>query len=83
MYMEEVIAVRTALAHYPVETGLSFHDKSTQNSLLTAISGITTHIGDLKEKAKEYYFEVLLSLYPSPSCGGKLHMTSQTECSCS
>jgi hypothetical protein len=82
MCMREVRAVRSALAHYPVETELSLHDKSTQNSLLTAISGITTHIGDLKEKTKEYYFEVLLSLYPCPSCGGKLHMTGQSECSC-
>jgi hypothetical protein len=80
--MREVSEVTPTLAQHWVETELPLHEKFTQNSLLTAISGIVGRVGKLKDQAKEYYFKVLLSIYQCPVCGGKLYMTGQSECSC-
>ncbi|MDY6990177.1 MAG: hypothetical protein SWQ30_19215 [Thermodesulfobacteriota bacterium] len=51
--------------------------------LLREFSGVTSAIAELKERARAYYFEVVLSIHQCPDCGGRLRMTGQSECSCS
>ena len=56
---------------------------SNANLLLRRIGGVFTRIACFKVRAREYYFEVVLSQHKCPSCGGRLHMTAQSRCTCS
>ena len=51
-------------------------------SPLQAINDILQHVHDYRERVKAFYFEVMLSPYACPKCGGALRMTGQSECSC-
>ena len=51
-------------------------------SPLQAINDILQHVYDYREHVKAFYFEVMLSPYACPKCGGALRMTAQSECSC-
>jgi len=53
------------------------------NLLVRSMGGVFTRIGRFKVRAREYYFEVVLSQHKCPSCGGRLRMTDQSRCSCS
>jgi len=50
---------------------------------LQAINDILQHVHNYRERVKAFYFEVMLSPYACPKCGGTLCMTDQSECSCS
>jgi len=58
-------------------------DKMSANPLIRDIRGVISRVADFKERARSFYFEVILSPYQCPECGGRLHMTGQSECSCS
>ena len=58
-------------------------DRFIQNPLVCEIKAILDQIKSFKERAKAFYFEVLLSAVRCPICSGQLHMTGQSECACS
>jgi len=49
---------------------------------LLQINGILEYVHDYQTRVKTFYFEVLLSQYRCPKCGGQLYMAGQSECSC-
>jgi hypothetical protein len=53
------------------------------NPALKAIREILDRVSAFKKKAKQYYFEVILSVFQCPACGGQLKMMGNSECSCS
>jgi hypothetical protein len=53
-----------------------------KNPLLKDIGHVHARIFKLKQKTKNFYFKVLLSLYQCPKCDGELTMTGQSQCSC-
>jgi hypothetical protein len=66
------------------------HDSSSflkerffQNPLIRSIKGVLGRVTHFKEKARSFYFEVILSQYQCPVCGGTLRMIGQSQCSCS
>ncbi len=61
-----------------IETNQNPH---SPNPLLQ-INGILEYVQDYRTRVKAFYFEVLLSQYRCPKCGGSLHMADQSECSC-
>ena len=54
-----------------------------RNLLVGRIRGVLGRIAGFKERAREYYFEVMLSAHQCPACGGRLRMTGQSRCACS
>ena len=58
-------------------------DRFTQNPLVCEIKAILDQIKSFKERAKVFYFEVILSAVRCPRCSGRLHMTGQSACTCS
>ena len=58
-------------------------NKLAQNPLVCKIGAVIGRVGEFKEQAREYYFEVVLSAHQCPSCGGRLRMTGQSQCTCS
>jgi hypothetical protein len=57
--------------------------KLCDNHLLNKLSGILSCITDYKKRVRQFYFEVVLSSFSCPACGGQLHMIGNSECSCS
>ena len=58
-------------------------EKLANNPLIREIQGILKRVTDFKERARSFYFEVILSVYNCPECGGRLQMTGQSQCACS
>jgi hypothetical protein len=56
---------------------------SPDKPLLGEIERVIGRVANFKERAREYYFAVILSPHQCPQCGGRLRMTGQSECSCS
>jgi hypothetical protein len=54
-----------------------------RNPLIRKICGVMDRVMDFKELARQFFYEVILSSYPCPACGGRLHMTGTGECACS
>ena len=54
----------------------------SDNPLISGIGQVLSRVSGFKEMARDYYFEVILSPYRCPECGGRLQMTSLSECSC-
>ena len=54
-----------------------------RNPLIRRIFGVIGRVKSFKEQARQFYFEVILSSYSCPVCGGLLQMTDTSECSCS
>jgi hypothetical protein len=54
-----------------------------KNPLIEELHHVHIRISELKEKAKIFYFRVLLSNYQCRKCRGKLTMTGENQCSCS
>jgi hypothetical protein len=54
-----------------------------RNPLIRRIFGVIGRVKSFKEQARQFYFEVILSSYSCPLCGGSLQMTGTSECSCS
>jgi len=55
---------------------------ATDNPLLKGLFRVQTCLSNYKEKVKAFYFQVLLSQYECPSCGGELVMTGPSQCAC-
>ena len=51
--------------------------------LLGAMARVQGRMADFKGRVRTFYFEVILSSYQCPECGGRLKMTGQSLCSCS
>lgn len=51
--------------------------------LLSGIISVEGRMAGFKERAKAFYFEVILSPYRCPQCQGLLRMTNTSQCSCS
>lgn len=52
------------------------------NPLLIGMGQVQQRLSDFKTRAKEFYFQVLLSKYSCPECGQELAMSGTSECSC-
>jgi hypothetical protein len=55
----------------------------SDNPLLKGLSQVQNYLSQYKEKVRAFYFQVLLSQYECPSCGGELFMTGPSQCACS
>ena len=53
------------------------------NHLINELSMVLGCVADYKERVRKFYFEVVLSSFSCPACGGQLHMTGNSECACS
>lgn len=53
-----------------------------RNPLIRKICGVIGRVKSFKEQARQFYFEVILSSYSCPVCGGRLNMTGTSECTC-
>jgi hypothetical protein len=53
-----------------------------RNPLVHQINGILEYVDAYKERVRSFYFQVLLSQYTCPTCGGALCMSGTSECSC-
>jgi len=58
-------------------------EKLTKNPLIRAIGRVLGQIEAFRKQVRSFYFEVILSGYECPECGGHLQMTGQSQCSCS
>lgn len=67
----------------------SIHDQGgvqlilMNNPVIKEIQEVFDMVSSFKKNARKYYFEVILSVFQCPACGGQLHMTGNSECSCS
>ena len=55
----------------------------SDNPLISGIGRVLSRVSGFKEMARAYYFEVILSPYRCPECGGRIKMIGVSECSCS
>lgn len=53
-----------------------------RNPLLRAFGRVLKRLEFFKEMAREFYFEVLFSIYLCPACGSRMQMKGQSEASC-
>jgi hypothetical protein len=65
----------------PDETVL-VQEKLAKNPLIRAIRKVLGQIESFRQQARSFYFEVILSAYQCPECGGRLQMTGQSQCAC-
>ena len=54
----------------------------SDNPLIRGIGQVLRLVSGFKEMARAYYFEVILSPYRCPECGGRIKMIGVSECSC-
>ena len=59
------------------------YSRFISSPLVQEILNVLNFVSDFKDRAKEFYFEVVLSPFRCPLCGGRLKMTGQSQCSCS
>jgi hypothetical protein len=78
-----VIRVPERLVHEEHDGSCLTGERFIQNPLIGAIKGVFDRISNFKERARSFYFDVILSPYRCPSCQGRLFMTGQSQCSCS
>ncbi len=71
------------LLHEEHDAGSIIEEGFLQNPLIRSIKGVLSRVNNFKEKARSFYFEVILSQYRCPSCSGKLRMVGQGKCICS
>jgi hypothetical protein len=64
----------------PLKNGVQV--RLDDNNLLHEMNQIMTVVDQFKTKTRRFYFEVVLSKYSCPDCGGKLKMTGTSRCSC-
>ena len=53
------------------------------NKLVQQFHYVQVRVGDYKQRAKDFYFRVVLSNVSCPQCGGQLQMSGQSQCRCS
>ena len=56
--------------------------KMTDNPLIIAANQLNKTVSEFKVLAREYYFDVILSVHSCPECGGRIVMTGSSECRC-
>jgi len=78
-----VICLKSAIVQKGFDEAVLVEEKLAGNPLIQAIGGVLGRVAEFKEKVRAFYFEVILSPYQCPECNGRLHMTGQSECSCS
>lgn len=61
----------------------SIIEEVSKRPLITAMAVVLGRVAEFKERARAFYFEVMLSPYQCPQCGGRLHMTGQSQAACS
>ena len=59
------------------------YTKLIRSPLIQEIIRVLHFVSGFKDRAKEFYFEVVLSPFRCPLCSGRLKMTGQSQCSCS
>ena len=55
----------------------------SKNKLVQQFQHVQIRVGDYKQKAKDFYFRVILSAVSCSECGGQLQMSGQSQCICS
>jgi len=65
------------------EATVGEEEKWAHNPLICSMAPVIGKVAALKEQVRAYYFEVMLSPYQCPRCGGRLHMTDQSLAACS
>jgi hypothetical protein len=65
-----------------IEVAELVQEKLLDNPLIREIKPVLGRVAGFKKRAREYYFEVVLSCHKCPACDGRLQMTSQSQCSC-
>jgi len=75
--------MKNALIRNQYDETLIVQEKPGHNPLLGAIGRFIGRVAAFKERARAFYFEVVLSPYQCPECRGRLYMTGTSECSCS
>lgn len=58
-------------------------ERINNNPLVHEISGVLGRVKNFKDRARQFYYEVLLSAFSCPVCGGRLNMSKPGECVCS
>ena len=58
-------------------------EKLANNPLISEIQLILKQVSKFKERARSFYFEVILSVHNCPKCTGRLQMVGQAKCTCS
>jgi hypothetical protein len=54
----------------------------TGNPLRLGIIQILRLVDQFKERARVFYFDVVLSVHSCPECGGRIRMSGKSECTC-
>ena len=54
----------------------------TKNQLVREIIEALGLVKKYKHRARNFYFDVLFSIFKCPACGGQLKMTEENNCSC-
>ena len=55
---------------------------SISNPLFQSMTQVMRRVSDLKDLARKYYLEVVLSPHECPDCGGHLQMVGQSQSAC-
>jgi hypothetical protein len=71
-----------SLLHNSADTPSSFNMKPKRNELIVGLHQVLDRLEDYRERARSFFFEVVLSPYECPVCGGRLKMTGTSECKC-
>jgi hypothetical protein len=61
---------------------LEIEPKWAHNLLLCSVEPVIGRVATLKERVRAFYFEVMLSSYQCPRCGGRLYMAGQSQAGC-
>jgi len=56
--------------------------QSVINPLFDGIARVLKRVDGFKKLAREFYFEVILSVHQCPQCGGRVQMSGKSECTC-
>ena len=75
--------MKYALSKNLAEKAKIIDKKFSHIPLLRAVFRVIDRIVVFRKQVRGFYFEVILSIHRCPACGGRLHMTGQSECSCS
>jgi hypothetical protein len=65
------------------EASFWIEEKWAHNPLIRSVGPVIGRVANLKERVRAFYFEVILSPYQCPRCGGRLHMAGQSQAACS
>jgi hypothetical protein len=57
-------------------------DSLGDNPLIRKICGVMGRVKSFKAQARQFYFDVILSSFSCPVCGGRLKMSGTSQCSC-